>query len=162
MNRDIEVTYSRELIKFVVWKFWMRSVGIGGILSFAIVCVAFVYFLFSGDRSWLLGFSGSVVGLCLVFGLVLYFVTLNRSLEKFRQMDKPTANFRFTDDRIGIESDIGSNELSWKMVEKIWKYPLVWMMFIKKQGYITLPTASLDEELMEFISLKIEKNGSQK
>ena len=161
MNQEIEATYTQELFKFAVWKFWMRSIGVGGAIGFAIVCIGFCYFLISGDRSWFVGFLGSVVGLCVLFGLVLYFVTLNRSMGKFRQMEKPVANFVFSDDRISINSDIGSTEISWKMIEKIWKYPSVWLVFITKQGYLTLPTASLDEELMEFISFKVEKSGSR-
>ena len=56
MNREITVRYSPELIKFAVWKFWTRSIGVGGFIAFAVTCNAFVYFLLSGDRSWLLGF----------------------------------------------------------------------------------------------------------
>lgn len=74
-------------------------------------------------------------------------------------METPTAKLRFTDERIGIESDIGRTELSWKMIEKIWKYPSVWLVFIAKQGYITLPTANLDDELKRFIAEKVRENN---
>jgi hypothetical protein len=74
-------------------------------------------------------------------------------------METPEAEFRFTDDRIGIESDIGWTELSWKMIEKVWKYPTVWLVFIAKQGYVTLPAAGIDEESQQFITRKIQQNG---
>ena len=161
MDREVTVRYSRELIKFAVWKFWTRAIGIGGFIAFLVVSVAFVYFLVSGDRSWLLGFFGAVVGLCLIIGVSSYFIYLNRSMEKFKRMETPVAKFRFTDERIGIESNIGWTELSWKMIEKIWKYPAVWLVFIAKQGYITLPTADLDEELKRFITLKVKESGGE-
>ncbi|HEV2882335.1 MAG TPA: YcxB family protein [Pyrinomonadaceae bacterium] len=159
MDRKITVRYSPDLIKFAVWQFWIRSIGRGGFISFALVSLAFIYFLLSGDRSWLLGFLGSVAGLCLVFGVLSYTIYLNRSMEKFKRMETPEAKFRFTDDRIGIESDIGWAELSWKMIEKVWKFPKVWLVFIAKQGYITLPTADIDEELQQFITRKIQESG---
>ncbi len=78
-------------------------------------------------------------------------------MDKFIQMEKPTAEFSFTDDYIGIESDMGKSELSWKLVEKVWQYPSVWLVFLEKQSYITLPTESIDEELKQFITLKIKE-----
>ncbi len=160
MDREITVRYSPELIKFAVWQFWVRSVGLGGFVSFAVALLAFVYFLIAGDRSWLLGFLGALVGLCLILGVLSYNIYLSRSMEKFKRMDTPKAKFRFTDDRIGIESDIGWTELSWKMIEKVWKYPEVWLVFIARQGYITLPTAELDEELQQFITRKVQESGT--
>ncbi len=80
-------------------------------------------------------------------------------MEKFNRMETPTAKFCFTDERIGIESNIGWTELSWKMIEKIWEYPSVWLVFIAKQGYITLPTANLDDELKQCIGRKVRENN---
>ena len=160
MDREISVRYSPELIKFAVWKFWTRTIGPSGFGGFAVVFVGFVYFLLVGDRSWFLGFLGAVVAVGLGIGVVSYFIYLNRSMEKFKRMEEPTAKFRFMDERIGIESNIGWTELSWKMIEKIWKYPSVWLVFIAKQGYVTLPTADLDKELIQFITLKVKENST--
>jgi hypothetical protein len=156
MNREITFKYSPELIKFAVWKFWTRSIGVGGFVGYSVVVVGCLYFLLSGDRSWIVGLLGSVVLLGTGIGISSYFIYLNRSLEKFKRMDDATAKLHFNDESIGIQSDIGSTELKWKMIEKVWKYPDVWLVFIAKQGYITLPTASLDNELKEFITSKIE------
>lgn len=161
MNREITVQYSRDLIKQAVWKFWVRSIGLSGFVGFFVVCVGFLYFLLSGDRSWFVGFLGAVVLIAAGIGIVSYFIYLNRSMEKFKRMDEPTAKFRFTDDLIGIESNIGWTEVSWKMIEKIWKYPSVWLVFIAKQGYITLPTANLDEELKQFVTAKVMEHNKE-
>jgi hypothetical protein len=159
MDREVTVRYSRELIRYAVRRFWVRSIGVGGFISFAVALLTFFYFLIAGDRSWLLGFLGSVAGLCLLIGVMSYHIYLSRSMEKFKRMETPTAKFRFTDDRIGIESDIGWTELSWKMIEKVWTYPGVWLVFIAKQGYVTLPTADIEEELRQFITRKIRESG---
>ncbi len=159
MNREITASYSRELVKFAVWKFWTRSIGLSGFAAFAALCVAFIFIFLIGDRSWFLGFLGAAIVFCLGIGCVSYFIYLNRSMEKFNQMEMPTAKFHFTDERIAIESDIGKSELSWKMIEKIWEYPSVWLVFIAKQGYVTLPTANLDDELKQFIARKVRENN---
>lgn len=161
MDREITVSYSRELIRFAVWKFWTRSVGRASFVIFVAICIAFVGFFLSGDRSWVLGVLGATIAFSLSIGSVSYFVYLNRSLEKFNRMETPTAKLRFTNERIDMELDIGRSELSWKMIEKIWKYPSVWLVFIAKQGYVTLPTADFDDELKEFIIIKVRENGGQ-
>jgi hypothetical protein len=35
----------------------------------------------------------------------------------------------------------------------------VWLIFIAKQGYTTLPTANLDDELKQFIAEKVRENS---
>ena len=160
MNREITVSYSPELIKFAVWKFWTRNIGLKNFVIFAVVCVAFILVLWGGDRSWFLGFLGAAIVFSFGIGCMSYYMSLRNSMEKFNRMETPTAKFRFTDERIGIESNIGWTELSWKMIEKIWEYPSVWLVFIAKQGYVTLPTANLDDELKQFIVRKVrESNG---
>ena len=161
MDREVTVRYTPELIRFAVRRFWARSIGWGGFFSFALVLTAFVYFFVIGDRSWWLGFFGTVAGLCVLLGVVSYRIYLGRSMEKFNRMGEALAKFHFTDERIGIESDIGWTELSWKMIEKVWTYPHVWLVFIAKQGYVTLPVGSLDDELKKFILVSVEKTGGR-
>lgn len=157
MQREVTVTYSPEIIRFAVWKFWTRSIGLGTFIAFIILCIAFLVVLMSGDRSWLLGFMGAAVLVCAFVLILTYFLCLNRSMDKFKQMEKPTAKFSFTDEYIGIESDMGKSELSWKLIQKVWQYPSVWLVFLEKQSYITLPTESIDEELKQFIILKLKQ-----
>lgn len=158
MQREVTVTYTPEIIKFAVWKFWTCSIGLGAFIAFISLCIAFFVILMNGDRSWLLGFVGASVLVCAFVLVLTYFVCLNRSMDKFKQMEKPTANFSFSNDYIGIESDMGKVELSWKLLEKIWQYPSVWLVFLEKQSYITLPTESIDEELKQIYYSQAKTN----
>jgi hypothetical protein len=159
VNREVVVEYNPELIRFAVWKFWTRSIGLSGFIAFGSVLAFFSYLLAIGDRSWLLGFVGALAGVALGIGILSYRIYLNRSMSKFDNMQRPTAKFQFTDDLFCIESDIGRSELSWKMIEGVWSYPSVWLVFIKKQGYVTLPVRDIDEEIKQFIIDKIEANN---
>lgn len=159
MNREITAGYSRELVKFAVWKLWTRSIGPSGFAAFAVVCSAFVLVFLLGDRSWFLGFLGAAIIFCLDIGGASYFIYLNRSMAKFNRMATPTATFHFTTEGIAMESDIGKTQVSWKMIEKVWEYPSVWLVFIAKQGYITLPAVNLDDELKQFIAGKVRENN---
>jgi hypothetical protein len=159
VNREVVVEYNPELIRFAVWKFWTRSIGLSGFIAFGSVPGFFSYLLAIGDRSWLLGFVGAVACVALGIGILSYRIYLNRSMSKFDNMQSPTAKLQFTDDLFCIESDIGRSELSWRMIERVWSYPSVWLVFIKKQGYVTLPVRDIDEEIRQFIIDKIEANA---
>lgn len=102
MDREITVTYSADLVKLAVWKFWVRTIGPGGFAGFSIIVLGFSYLLISGSRSWIFGFLGAMVCVSLGLGIVSYFIYRNRALEKFKRMKEPFARFRFLDERIGI------------------------------------------------------------
>jgi hypothetical protein len=68
-----------------------------------------------------------------------------------------TAIFRFTDDELFSETALGSSTIKWEAIKEIWQFPEVWLLFWTKWQYITLPTASLDEETRHFVLSKVEE-----
>lgn len=161
MNREVTVRYTPEIIKFAAWQFWRRSVGTGGFVVFALMLALAVYLFVRGDRSWQLGAIGAVVLLCFLFGVASYRIYLSRSMEKFKRISDSVAKFQFTENGIWAESDIGSSEVRWSFIEKIWIFPSVWLLFYPKQGYSTLPVADIDRELQQFIIKKVRENGGE-
>jgi hypothetical protein len=56
MYKQVTVTYTEELVRFAVKKFWARLIGITGVAATAFLAIAAVYFVLVGDRSWFTGF----------------------------------------------------------------------------------------------------------
>ena len=161
MEYRVTVKYTPKLIKFAARQFWWRSIGIGGFITFALMVALFAYLLIIGDRSWLLGITGATVLLSFLFGVAAYRIFLARPLEKFWKLNDAAATFRFSDTGIGVESAIGTTEISWTFIEKIWMFADVWLIFYPKQGYSTLPVAGLDEELKQFILSRVRESGGK-
>jgi len=161
MDREVVVKYTPEIIRFAARQFWWRSFGRRGLVIFALLLALAVYFFVTGDRSWLIGFLGAAVLVCLFIGIFSYRSSLSRPMEKFKAMKSATARFRFTGRGIWAESDVGSAEISWAFIEKIWAFPNVWLLFYPKQGYSTLPVTEIDEELRQFIINKVTENSGK-
>jgi hypothetical protein len=70
-------------------------------------------------------------------------------------MSDPCVEWSFTDTTLGAKSVLGTVELPWSGVKKIWRFPEVWLVFFEGGGYSTLPTASLAPELQRFILNRI-------
>ena len=160
MDCEITVKYTSEILRLAVRKYWMKQIGVSGLAMLAVLTCLFVYLLVSGDRSWIFGLFAALF--CIWAGVIIfgYYRILNMSLEKFQRMETPEARFQFSNKGIVAEADTGKTELSWKFVDKILQYPKVWLIVVAGGGYITLPTASLDEDLKAFILRMsfVEKN----
>lgn len=161
MNREITLRYTPEIIRFSARQFWRRSIGLSGFVTFGLMLGLAVYLLIDGERSWQSGVVWTVVLLSLLVGVVSYRIYLSRSMEKFKRLKDATAKFRFTDKGIWVESEIGSSEVAWNFIEKIWAFPNVWLLFYPKQGYTTLPVTEIDEELRQFIISKVTESGGK-
>lgn len=157
MVKEIKVTYSEALIKKTAQRFAGRLMGRSGLMAFVGALLLFVYFVASGDRSWLTGALGAVAALAFVVLPLLYLSYLRRSLAAFRTKGISTAIFRFTDDELVSETALGSSAIKWEAIEEIWQFPEVWLLFWAKWQCITLPTASLDEETRHFVLSKVEE-----
>ena len=108
------------------------------VISFAVSVIAFAYFLIQENIAP--GFSAfwdQWWGIGLVFGVaVIYTIYLESLNGEVQAMEIPEAKFRFTDDRIGIESGHSWTELSWKMIERYGSI-LKFVGLYCKAGYVT-------------------------
>ena len=159
MNCEVSVRYTPEIIRRAAREYWTRQFKLRDLIVLGSLIVASIYLWARGDRSWLLGFLVACAFLFSGVAIASYFIYLRRSMEKFKRMAEPVGKFRFTEERIGIESDIGFTELSWKMIDQLWTSPEVWLILIAKQGYVTLPIEDLDEDLKRFMVRKVAENG---
>jgi YcxB-like protein len=172
MNREISINYTPQMVKTALRRFWFRTIGWPTFLSVCAVLAAFVYFLIARDDSWVYGHWGPnwFLVFMIVLGLVLFlcvvFVTmclqhLNQALRELAKRNSPIVVWKFTDDHISTTSELVTAEMSWKLVEKIWQFPEVWLLFFSKNNFMTLPLDSIDYELGQFITAKVMENGGR-
>ena len=158
---EFEVQYSEALIKKTTQRYTLRLVGRGGFITLGAILVCLLYLIAIGDRSWRIGSMATIAGFALVMLPSLYVAFLRRSLATFRAMDRPTAIFRLTDDTLYSKTTLGSSDIRWEAIEKVWKFPEVWLIFYSRGQYITLPTTALDAEACRFILEKVQRCGAQ-
>ena len=162
MNREITVVYTRDLIKLAVWKTWIHNRSGKQTVAFVFCCAACVLLLIEGERSWFVGFLATAAALLLIANLAEYRLDASRATAKFdRAETDATRQFAFTDANIKITSDSGQTEFSWKTIKKVWRYPTMWLILVRNEGFFTLPNANLDDKLENFIIGKVRENGGK-
>jgi hypothetical protein len=156
-----KLCYSEALIRKAVWAFWRRVTGWRYFFAIILVLVSFIYSVASGDRSWWVGVSASILCLAVAFAVALYVVHYRGSITRFRRMQSPQATFEAGNDRFRVTSDVGSSELSWSTIIEVWQFPEFWLLFLSRAQFITLPLADLDSEAQEFILSQAKAHGAK-
>jgi hypothetical protein len=157
-KQEIIAEFTPEMIKAVSRRFVMRYLGIVYFIIMAIATVAFLYEVFHGEKDWMIGAVGAIIGFGILFPLLLWWKTERGGLNRLRRMPSPLVKFIFDEKGIAIESDLGVGTLGWKSIEKIWEFPEAWLLFAGKQQHVTVPISALTEELKQVIKAEIEKN----
>ena len=161
MSHEATLIYSEALLRQAVFSFWRRTVG-GSFLVALLVAAAGLGILVAQDvSSWLIAGLGAVLVLGIAFAMVVYIVHYNKSLQKFRQMDKPQATFRADETSFTVSSDVGTTTLQWSAVKELWQFPSVWLLLYSKSQFTTLPLACLPPEVQAHIVQCIRSAGGK-
>ena len=161
MTHQATVTYTRSIIRRAVAHFWFRFIAWHGFAAIAIFTGGAVALAVAGNRSWMLGAFGVLGCILLATSAAVYIVYLRRSMWKFDRMGSKTVVFTFSDERFATASDLGSSELSWKAIERIWKFRDIWLLFVAKTAYITLPITDIDRATQDFIVEQVVRHGGR-
>jgi YcxB-like protein len=161
MTHQATITYTHSIIRRAVAHFWFRFVAWHGFAAIAICVGGAVALAVAGDRSWKLGVLGTFGFVLLTMSAAVYIVFLRRSMSKFERMGSKTVVFTFSDERLATASDLGNSVVSWKAIERIWKFPDIWLLFVAKTAYITLPITDIDKATQDFIVEQVVQHGGR-
>jgi hypothetical protein len=161
MEHETTLEYSVPLLREAVAGFWRRSVGLGVLLAL-IVCAGMLGFLLAqGDRSWVVGFLAAVIIFGAMFVVTIYFVHYRNALQKFRDMGSPRATFRAAEDSFIVSSGAGTSTMRWSSVAQVWKFKNCWLLLFSKAQFMTLPLASVSEEMRAFVLERVAAAGGK-
>lgn len=156
---EVRAEYTEELINQATKRFWWRLIAWHGVAAIALGIVFDAYqFILVGPTLVTLLLS-VVLALAIVVGAATYFVYRHRALATFRRMGSPRAVFNFNDDGMSSRSDLGGGEIAWRGISKVWVFPEVWLLFMAKGLYVTIPTNALTPEVKAFIRAKVQEHG---
>lgn len=147
----ITLRYTEWLLRKAVRAFWWRTVDWTYVAAFVLVLCTFSHLVWTGDRSWLVGILGSVLGLAVVFAVALYVVHYRNTLGRFRRLRTPEATLELGEERFRLSSDVGTSEMAWSAVTEVWTFPEFLIVFFSKAQFVTLPTSDLGPHARDFI-----------
>lgn len=159
--RAFTLRYSDTLIRQAARARWWKLVGPGFLLALFVLTVSVGYWISTGNRSWYVGALGSLVLLGFTMITTLYVVHLRGSMGRFRRMGRPQAVLEVSDERFRVISDIGTSEIVWSLIRKIWCYETFWLLIFSQSESMILPVEDLPEDIQDFIRRKVVENGGK-
>jgi hypothetical protein len=161
MSHEATLIYSTALLRQAVFAFWRRSVGVSFFVALLIAGIGLVVLVALGQASWIIGALATVLAVGLGFAIFVYAVHYRRSLQKFRQMEKPRSTFRADESSFTMSSDVGTTTLQWSAVKELWRFPRVWLLLYSKAQFTTLPLECLSPETQAYIVQRVRESGGK-
>ncbi len=160
MDVEIAVEYTEKLICRTTRRFWLRWLGWRYFVTLVLALALTLCLWISGYHTCC-AVLGTATALLLAVGVFGYFIYRKRALATYLRMETPESTFRFGDDEVSIQSELGESRVKWKVFTKVWRFPEVWLLFSGDRSYVTLPTQPLSPDVKQFIITKVEENGGK-
>ena len=159
LMKPIKLHFSEELIRKAVMAYWLRMTGWRFFTALILLLVSLGYLFAMGDRSWYV----VVFGTAFVFGVVvagaLYLTHYRASLQRLRRMQNPEGTLELDESTFRITSDVGTSDIAWASIIKVWRFPEFWLLFLSRRQFITFPIADLDGEAQEILLDRFRSHG---
>lgn len=159
MSYSLDVLVTKKLIEQATRRFWINVVGQGGITKLVIACVVLLLGILFIEEVWIKALCALVVLMFPCVGFLGYFSILRRACSRLERMDSKQITFQFTEQGLSSRSDLGNGEIPWKMVDKIQRYPDVWLIYVGSRDYLYLPAAQMSSEMQTFIMEQAAKHS---
>lgn len=149
--------YSTKLLKRAVRDYWRHMIGYLLPAATVLMLAFFVFLVWSGNRSWLVGLIGSVVVFAVAFMSTIYVAHLRSSIARLDAMGQPSATLELSDERLRIHSNAGASEVPFASITDVWLRKDYWLLFLGTNQFITIPTDNLSQDIIGFLRSKFEK-----
>lgn len=154
MEYELDFTVTKDLIRTATRRFWLQFVGWSSVIRWLAASVAISVGGIFFRQTWLYGLMAFfIVSLPLIW-IMGYSTFLRRAFRRYDRMQSKQITYRFTEQGIGTKSDLGSAEVPWRMLDKIQRYPDVWLLFFGQRDYVYLPAVEITEPLKSYLELQ--------
>ncbi len=159
MEHTFDVTVSQAHADSALRRFLLRRLGWETLLA-SILSIGYAIFdLTNGGKN----FFG--IGILVLFALfvavyIIAYVTRKQQMaELLKQIGDEPIVYHLNDSGLGAESAMGNSHLKWEMLQKVWIYPDLIMIFYAKNGYSTVPLEQIPSDALDFLTSEVKEAG---
>ncbi len=156
----IKLKYTEQFIRNSIKVYWKKQVGLLLPISTVLLTFVLLYLISIGNKSWFIGMLGTGILLSYTTMTAVYVVHLKRALLRLKRMKTPEAILELGNDRFKISSDIGTSEIEWSQIIKLWRFDSVWLLFFSAGEFMTMPIEEFSEDSKNFILTKLVDHGT--
>lgn len=162
---SITVDISERQYRLGLRRFWMRGFGYRSIRFTVLMALGLILLGFAGmHRPILLCVCGGFFAFLMLVAISSYVRYMRNYMDWWRKMEDHTVRWEFGEAGVKRTNELATNEFKWRVFEKIWKYPDMWLLFVAKSQFLILPTNTCSPELLDYIEhwIKIGSGGRPK
>jgi hypothetical protein len=157
VDREVTVTLTPQLLRLTLF-YQARAALWFLLLAFLwILANLGIYLAYGGVLTGAAYFSVLPVALILIFLCLRFYGSYARGLAQIQKMKNPEMKYRFTDDWLYVDSELGSSKNSWQAVKGLRKNTKLWRLVSQSNASFALPVEQLDEDLKTFLTSKFSK-----
>jgi hypothetical protein len=162
MDREVTVNLTPQLLRLTIF-YQARAILWFLLLAFLWVVANLGIFLsYGGVLTGAAYFSVLTVAIILAFIALKFYGSYAKGLSQIQKMKNPEMKYRFTDDWLYVDSELGSSKNSWPTVKGLRKNPKLWRLISQSNTSFSIPVEQLDGELKAFLTAKFLKGkGAQ-
>ena len=161
MEHQVTVNYNAQIINASVWNFWFKTFSYNILIGFILLSVGVALWVLLDSKTWLTATLIALSVVLMIVTIAIFFVYRGRSLRMFQQMESPTALWKFTEEAVSAESDVGSSQFKWSVVKKLYKFNTCWLLMYVNRTYSILPLADIPQNVRDFIEQQILAHGGK-
>ncbi len=161
MSHQVILHYDERLIRRAVLRFWWRMVGIRFLVAMAVLAASLVILVFDGNTSWFVGVLATTLTAGIGVMVMLYVVHYRNALQRLKAMGQPQATLTLSEATLSTASGAGSSTVPWSAVSELWLFPDLWLLFISKSHFVTLPLCGFTPEAKAFFVERVQTSGGK-
>ncbi len=159
MEHQFSFTVTKDLVANATRRFWLQFIGWGGLIRWAVVSLVLIILSAASRQAWsYAAVAIVVVSLPLVWGMG-YFTFLRRAFNRYDRMQSKLITYRFNEQGVETQSDFGSAQVPWRMLDRVQRYPDIWLLFFGQRDYVYIPADQLAGPLKQYILQQAEEHG---
>jgi hypothetical protein len=161
-THTVTVHYSETIVRDAATKFFLRYHKFRSFLIVAALVIV-IGILTSWMGRDLSGVPFVAIGvLCVLLATLIRWSYVRLGVRRFRSMGEPIAEWSFAEFGFSTRTGLGYAEMSWKTVDKVWRYPDIWLIFFKGgPAYSTLPVGAVASDVRDFIASRVQAHGGR-
>jgi len=153
------IQYDDRVVRGAINTFVKRRVvdGMGwpGLLAFVVTTAALAYLLWQGDRTWVVGVIGAVLGFTVLLVVVLWQWRHLEMRRRLAAIPNRQGVVTASEDSITIATDAGAATLPWSSFSEFWKLERCWLLFLAPNNFVTLPTDGVPQDALNYIEERL-------
>ena len=154
MAHELVLRFDEATCRAAVARYWQGQFGWRTIIELSIGAVILIVAA-TYSKGWLTGALGAVVFMYAALSLYAYVYQRKRILDLYRMMNDPEVRWTLNENSLATKSSVGYSEMPWSSITELWKFSDLWLLFLARNAFITLPLNGVSDDAKAFLESKI-------